>query len=722
MNACLLAPLLGVLLQVATLRFAWLSDTHVGSETGALDLAAAVADLNARQDLDFVILSGDITEMGSTLELRTARSILDSLRHPLHIIPGNHDTKWSESGLTAYPRLFGPDRFFFFKGGYAFLGLHQGPRMRMADGHFAPEDLRWTDSALTRVREAGLPLIVVSHYPLDSGICNWYTLLDRLKEVDTRFVLTGHGHRNRIDSYEGIPALMGRSLLRASEGAGGYNLVQISNDSITVDEVRTGDPAGHRWFAGLLAVPAATATPASQTGPLPLAAPATQVVPAATATPAPETLPASEALLAPQAAPATQGVPAATATPAPETLPASEALLAPQAAAATQGVPATQAAPAPASTAGPASMAHSATLALCAPSVKAGGHPRPDFAMNSRYPRVRPVWKKNTGFTVTSPGAISDSIAVVADASGTVHGFQIADGRVVWMFKAGGAVFGAPYASDGRVVFTTADGGVIALNVKTGGLLWRIRTGAPNVAAPVIDDNTVFVGGSDGAFRALDAVTGSVKWTFDSLAGFVESRPALSGQTVLFGGWDEHLYALSRQTGKVQWKWKGEFSGRFYSPAACWPVVAHGRAFIVAPDRMMTAFDLTTGEVLWRSGGHRVRESIGISSGGAHVYVRTIHDSLVALDSRSPGPSVVWATNLGFGYDINAAMPVERDGIVYYGTKNGLISAVRDRDGSLIWQHRVSAVPVNTITPVDARHLLATTFDGEVVLLSWAAE
>jgi outer membrane protein assembly factor BamB/predicted phosphodiesterase len=612
MTAFLLVPLLGLLFQGAPLRFAWLSDTHVGSDSGAQDLAAAVGELNTRHDLDFVFLSGDITEMGSTPELTTARAILDSLRHPLYIIPGNHDTKWSESGLTAYPRLFGPERFLFFKGGYAFLGIHQGPRMRMADGHFSPEDLRWADSALTRVREAGLPLIVVSHYPLDSGICNWYALLDRLKKVDTRFILTGHGHRNRIDSCEGIPALMGRSLLRASDATGGYNLVEISNDSITVTGMRIGNPTGHRWFEGRLAVPSRLADTQ-----IPL---------------------------------------------------------------------------------------------------------RPDFAVNARYPQVKPVWKRKTGFTIAAPAAVSDGMAVVADVSGTVCGFRLPDGLGVWTFKAGGAVYGAPFASGDRVAFTTADSSVIALNVETGKLLWRIQTGAPNVAAPIICDSTVFVGGSDGTFRALDARTGSIKWAFDSLGGFVESRPAVSGQTVLFGAWDEHLYALARETGRMRWTWKGEHSGRLYSPAACWPVVAHGRAFIVAPDRMMTAFDLNTGKVVWRSGKHQVRESIGVSNDGERVYVRTLRDSLLALDSRSPEPRVVWAANLGFGYDINAAMPVEQDGIVYYGTMNGVISAVQDKDGSLLWQHRVSAVPVNTITPVAARLLLATTFDGEVVLLSWTEE
>jgi outer membrane protein assembly factor BamB/predicted MPP superfamily phosphohydrolase len=700
MNAFLLAPLLGVLLQAATLRFAWLTDTHVGSETGARDLTAAVGELNARHDLDFVVLSGDITEMGLTLELKSARTILDSLRHPLYIIPGNHDTKWSESGLTAYPRLFGPERFLFFRGGYAFLGLHQGPRLRMADGHFAPEDLRWVDSALTRVREAGLPLIVVSHYPLDSGICNWYALLDRLKEMDTRMVLTGHGHRNRIDSYEGIPGLMGRSLLREGQSAGGYNVVGIANDSIAVDEMRIGDRAGHRWFAGRLARPA-TASAAVPAGKTP-ESPAAGRTPATVAdhAPVPAAVPAGKT----PESPAAGRTPATVADHAP--VPAA--------------VPAGRAPDAPAAGTMPAG--DDVTVPPSAFSIKTGGYPRPDFSINSRYPRVEPVWKQNTGFTIAAPGAVSDSTVIVADASGTVYGFHLADGRGVWKFKAGGAVFAAPYASGGMVIFTTADSAVIALNAKTGRRLWSIRTEAPNVAAPVISDNTVFVGGSDGKFRALDAATGAVKWTFDSLGGFVESRPAVSSQAVLFGAWDEHLYALSRQSGKVLWTWKGERAGRLYSPAACWPVVAHGKAFIVAPDRMMTAFDVQTGKVLWRTGAHQVRESIGISSNGDHVYVRLMRDSLVAFDSRSPEPRVAWATDLGFGYDINAAMPVERDGVVYYGTKNGTIFAVRDNDGTLLWQHRISAVPVNTITSLDHGHLLATTFDGDVVLLSWSAE
>ncbi|NTV81707.1 MAG: hypothetical protein HGA24_09840, partial [Candidatus Aminicenantes bacterium] len=88
------------------LCFAWLSDTHVGSDRGAADLRASVADINKQGSFAFVLVTGDITEMGLYANLRTAKDILDGLRVPYHIIPGNHDTKWSESGGSDVTRLW----------------------------------------------------------------------------------------------------------------------------------------------------------------------------------------------------------------------------------------------------------------------------------------------------------------------------------------------------------------------------------------------------------------------------------------------------------------------------------------------------------------------------------------------------------------------------------------------------------------------------------------
>src|SRR5438046_1484933 len=62
---------------VPSFRFAWLSDTHVGSPTGEEDLRAAVRDINSITGLSFVVLSGDVTEYGSLQQFRLAKEILD---------------------------------------------------------------------------------------------------------------------------------------------------------------------------------------------------------------------------------------------------------------------------------------------------------------------------------------------------------------------------------------------------------------------------------------------------------------------------------------------------------------------------------------------------------------------------------------------------------------------------------------------------------------------
>lgn len=213
-------------------RFAWLSDIHIGYPTAAEDLKISVNDINSFDDIDFTIISGDITAMGSLNELSLAKSILDRLKKPYYIIPGNHDTKWSESGSTDFIKLWGDDRFVFEYDNYLFIGLHQGPRMRMADGFWAPEDIRWLDSVFASLTDSNQPLFFITHYPLDEGITNWFEVLDRLKNFNTQIVLVGHGHRNRIYDFESIPGVMGRSNLRTNDQPSGFTIAEVKNDTM----------------------------------------------------------------------------------------------------------------------------------------------------------------------------------------------------------------------------------------------------------------------------------------------------------------------------------------------------------------------------------------------------------------------------------------------------------------------------------------------------------
>lgn len=586
-------------------RFAWLTDIHIGYPTAEEDLITSVNDINSIDDIDFIIVSGDITATGTLQELSKAKSILGKLHKPYYIIPGNHDTKWSESGCTDFIKLWGNDRFNFEYKNYLFVGLHQGSRMRMADGHFAPEDLRWFDSLFKTKSDSIKQLIFITHYPLDESIANWYEMTDRLKSLNTKLVLCGHGHQNKPMLFEGIKGVMGRSNLRANNDNGAYNIVEFQDDSVFFFEKNNSNDKKYLWHS----------------------------------------------------------------------------------------------------------------LSLSEKNILPEKVNRPDYSINSSYPNIKIKWQFNTGFTIGSSAVVSNEKVYVGDASGKFYCFNVDDGSVNWAFISNNAIYSTPAVEKNYVVFGSADSTVYCLNSENGKLNWKFKTNAAVVASPIIKNETVYIGSSDRQFLAIDLHSGKLKWSFDQLNGFVETRPTIYENKIIFGAWDEYLYCLDANNGKLFWKWKGDKTGIFYSPAVCTPVVSNDIVFIVAPDRKMTAIDINSGNEIWKTDKYQVRETIGISEQGDKIFIRTMNDTILALIASKELSKPLWITNCGFGYDISSAQIVEKDGVIFYPTKNGVIYSLDSSNGKILWKHKISNGFINTLTVIDKNHIIATDFDGNVTCL-----
>lgn len=230
--------------RAAELNFAFLTDVHVTprGESDSL-LRAAVAEINASA-VDFVLVTGDLCNMGSDAELHCVHGILKRLRKPWFAVPGNHETTWSESACTTFGRLFGNDgRLAFRAGGYLFVGFTAGPYMKMADGSVRREDLQWVEEQM-RAARPGERIVTFCHYPLTNDVTNRTAVTQLLRRYDVRFDLCGHYHTLRLCNFDSIPGLMGRSLIpknRMQEPAAGYNLVRVWGDSVALYEKRLGE-------------------------------------------------------------------------------------------------------------------------------------------------------------------------------------------------------------------------------------------------------------------------------------------------------------------------------------------------------------------------------------------------------------------------------------------------------------------------------------------------
>ena len=565
-----------------------------------------MAQINATEGIDFVLVTGDITEEGDRASMEKVKSCLDLLKVKYYVALGNHETKWSDSGCTAFGEIFGSERFEFEHKGFLFLGFNSGPLMRMAYGHVVPQDIRWMTE---RMEQAGKdkPVMLVTHYPMKDGdVDNWYEVTDAVRPYNIRLFIGGHYHANRNERYDGIPGILMRSNLRDKDGKQGYGIYEVTSDSIKVFTQRIGEPA-KQWAS------------------------------------------------------------------------------------------------------------FSLTEQYYDRQGKAEKYP--DFSVNQEYSKAKEQWVVQTGVGIYCSPAVEKDKVFVGDDLGCLTAYALKNGKKLWSFASGKRIVGTPAVSEGIVVFGSADRNIYVLNAADGSLRWKVEAAEPVLGAVTIHEGIAYVGASDKTFRAIDIQTGKVVWSYNQVKGYIETKPLVVDDKVIFSAWDNTLYALEKATGKEVWKWTGGLTRMHFSPAAVWPVASNGKVFIADPQRAMTAINLQNGETVWRTFRSQVRETIGLSEDGERVFSKTMNDSIVCYSTLTDTPEQVWASNVGFGYEHAPSMPLEKDGVVYGSTKEGLLFALEAKTGKIIWKHKIGNSLINTVVPLNGREVLFTATSGEVGLI-----
>ncbi len=598
---------IGVLYGVEPFHFALLTDLHITQNTTAVeDLENSLKQINNTPEIEFVLVTGDVTEFGDKISLEKAKELLDKLNIPYYITSGNHETKWSASGHTDFARIFGDDKFAFEHKGVRFFGFNTGPVLRMADGHVSPQDITWLKDELSK-KEKTEPVILATHYPLQYGdVDNWYELTDAVRTHNIRAILGGHYHRNAVFAYDGIPGLINRSNLRAKADVGGYSIYAVTPDSLIASEQTIGGEP-KRWVA----------------------------------------------------------------------------------------------------------------LSMTKKYYDEQGSKTkyPDYSVNQTYQQVSEKWLVKTGVGIFSSPVTGKNNVYVADDFGNLTCYMLKNGKKKWNYSSKNRIAGTPAVADGVVVFGSADKNIYGLNADNGKLIWKIPTSQPVLGNVNIKNGIAYIGASDSIFRAINIKTGNLIWQYNGVRGYVETKPLIVGNKIIFGAWDTYLYALDKNNGNLLWKWTNGIKGTHYSPAAVWPVSSNGKVFVVDPERAMTAINLETGKTIWRTKQSMVRESIGISEDGSRIYAKTMQDSVVCYSAQENLPKETWATSLAFGYEHNPSMLIEKEGIVFGSTKNGLIFAVDALSGKVLWKHKIGNSLINTVVPINKKQVLFTAASGETGMI-----
>lgn len=564
----------------AQTEFALLTDLHVSrGNANEKALVGIIDEINAKK-VPFVIITGDLTNQGSNEELATVKHLFERFTMPYYVLPGNHETTWSQSAVKEYYRLFGNDRFCFKRGNLLFVGYNTGPYMKMGDGLVKHEDLLWLEKTLSKEATKGVKVYSFTHYPFIEGdLGNWREVVTLLKKYNTIASFCGHWHVYKDMAFGNLKGIIARSTFLDDDTIAGYTLVKLTPDSVLVNEKQLGGMERRRF---------AFSTDIS-----------------------------SKMVLQPQEE-SKQSLPKG-------------------------------------------------------------------FNLSLFYQDKASIF---------SGVAVDKKAVYFVNSLGEIKAITKIGAKPIWTVATGYSLYSTPLCSDNRLIVPATDGSIYALSANNGKKLWKVTDGSPFVADGLIADGKLYQGGYK-KFYKIDLNSGKTEWVYGGMNNYCQAQPVVIKDKVVFGAWDTYLYCLDNYTGSLQWKWNDGRSQNLFSPANCVPVVNGNKVIIVAPDRYMTALDLSSGKELWRNNDYKVRESQGVSQDGKTVYAKLMDGYLLAVSADSSNFHPFWTIDAGLGYEHAPCPVLEKDGLVYLGSRNGVIVVVDANTHKVLWSYKCGNSEVN---------------------------
>lgn len=583
-------------------RITLLSDIHVnpGNHREQM-LKEVIEDIN-NNDTELVILSGDLTDEGSDEQLANVKSILDNIKKPLFVLPGNHENNWSQSACKTFFDIWGNDRFVTETENLVIVGINCGPYMKMGDGHVKHEDLLWLDKTLSERVKNGKKVLSICHYALNADLDSYKEYVEILKKYPVVAHLNGHYHQYKKYRVENVEVLHCRSMEMGKKPDFGYSIVDITTDSVKVFNKVKNESAELKFAYKI---------------------------------------------------------------------------------------------------------DHNTIIPI-----EKGENFNTELPMNFKVELAH----RDDASIFTRVG-LDDENIYIGNSLGYIKSINKKSGKVNWAYKTEASLFSRPAVAKNVVIVPTADKRLLWIDKKTGTVVNEKVAKGPYVADGIIVGNTLYQGGYK-VFQAWDVKKASLKWELNDLKNYCQAAPATYKNDIVFGAWDSYLRKVNMKTGNLDWKWNNGRERNMLGPGNCVPVIVEDKVIVVAPDRYMTAIDRNTGEQIWRDKSHKYRESLGRSVDGKRVYAKTMDGEIVCVSTQGNKFQELWLVDAGLGYEHAPCIVLEHKGIVYAGSRRGIIAAIDVKTKQLLWRQQVGASEVNGFEVDKNGDVYASLVEGSVWRIS----
>ena len=285
----------------------------------------------------------------------------------------------------------------------------------------------------------------------------------------------------------------------------------------------------------------------------------------------------------------------------------------------------------------------------------------------------RTKWQVTLDSGVTSGIAASGHTLLLGCETGRFYALNKDTGSEIWAYKGSSTVKGTPTVIGSNVVFAQGDGTITCLKISDGSLVWQ--------NLPIVDeDNTLqdgttagdgmlFVSRLNGKLHALDQKNGHLLWTYKAGDQGLRTAPGYGDGFVFLGAYDGIMSIITPHNGK-------RVNGGGAGGALNTPVVKNGKVYYSSWDGSVQSVQIKDVIPLWDTKvGDPVTTPPAVGEG--IVAVGTVRGVVAAIDDKSG--SLLWKFETN-GSSITGT-PIIEGGLVFVGTEAGTLYALDKETG-----------------------------------------
>ncbi len=225
------------------MRIAHISDSHItpGGEFQKDVFSQIVEEIN-NTPYDLVVHTGDVTDTGLREAYERSFSLIETIKKPLVIMPGNHDSR--NVGYELFEEYFGDLNGVYQGEDYVLIYADSSIPDRN-EGRVGSSKFTWLKSQLVKYSSKKLKIVAVHHHlvPVPKAgternvLFNAGDLLDLFQRYDVDLVLSGHRHYPNVINMDDMIISNAGCVSCRKRRAGdvcSYNQVYITPEEITV--------------------------------------------------------------------------------------------------------------------------------------------------------------------------------------------------------------------------------------------------------------------------------------------------------------------------------------------------------------------------------------------------------------------------------------------------------------------------------------------------------